>query len=65
MSGKTDLVFIDRGQGRLQPQKVRLGRKGADGFVVLDGLREGDIVVTSGNFLIAAESKLKAGLDKW
>ena len=73
MSGKTDLVFIDRGHGwpallapgRLQPQKVRLGRKGADGFVVLDGLREGDIVVTSGNFLIAAESKLKAGVDKW
>ncbi len=65
MSGKTDLVFIDRGQGRLQPQKVRLGRKGAGGFVVLDGLREGDIVVTSGNFLIAAESKLKAGVDKW
>ena len=65
MTGKTNLVFLDRGQGRLQPQEVRLGRKGADEFVVLDGLREGDIVVTSGNFLIAAESKIKAGLDKW
>ena len=63
--GETNLVFLDRGQGRLQPQKIRIGRKGEDAFVVLDGLREGDIVVTSGNFLIAAESKLKAGLSKW
>lgn len=65
MAGKTNLVFVDRGSGRLQPQRLTLGRKGADGFVVLDGLEEGDIVVTSGNFLIASESKLKAGVDKW
>jgi Cu(I)/Ag(I) efflux system membrane fusion protein len=68
MAGKTNLVFVDRGSGRLQPQRLTLGRKvhaGFDGFVVLDGLKEGDIVVTSGNFLIASESRLKAGVDKW
>jgi len=65
MAGKTNLVFLDRGNGRLQPQKITLGRKGAEGYIVLDGLQEGDSVVTSGNFLIAAESKLKAGVDKW
>jgi Cu(I)/Ag(I) efflux system membrane fusion protein len=32
---------------------------------VLDGLALGDTVVTSGNFLIAAETRLKAGLDQW
>ena len=65
MSGKTNLAFIDRGDGRLQPQTLTLGRKVAEGFIVLDGLEEGDTVVTSGNFLIASESKLKAGIDKW
>ena len=74
MAGKTNLVFLDRGDGRLLPQKITLGRKvqaefagpaGPDGYVVLDGLQAGDRVVTSGNFLIAAESKLKAGVDKW
>ena len=65
MAGKTNLVFLDRGDGRLQPQKITLGRKAAEEYVVLDGLQEGDSVVTSGNFLIAAESKLKAGVDKW
>lgn len=65
MAGKTNLVFLDRGNGRLQPQRLTLGRKVADGFVVLDGLQAGDTVVTSGNFLIASESKLKAGVDQW
>ncbi len=65
MAGKTQLVFVDLGEGRLKPRKVTLGRKGPGGFIVLDGLDEGETVVTSGNFLIAAESKLKAGLDQW
>jgi Cu(I)/Ag(I) efflux system membrane fusion protein len=65
MAGKTNLVFLDRGNGRLQPQRLPLGRKVTDGFVVLDGLQAGDTVVTSGNFLIASESKLKAGVAKW
>ena len=65
MAGKTNLVFLDRGDGRLQPQKITLGRKGAEEYVVLDGLQEGDRVVTSGNFLVAAESKLQAGVNKW
>jgi Cu(I)/Ag(I) efflux system membrane fusion protein len=65
MAGKTNLVFLDRGNGRLQPQRLTLGRKVTDGFVVLDGLQAGDTVVTSGNFLIASESKLKAGVAKW
>ena len=65
MAGKTNLVFLDRGDGRLQPQKITLGRKGTEEYVVLDGLQEGDRVVTSGNFLIAAASKLQAGVNKW
>ena len=65
MAGETNLVFLDLGGGHLKPQKIEIGRKGPDGYVVLDGLSEGDKVVTSGTFLIAAESKLKTGIDKW
>jgi Cu(I)/Ag(I) efflux system membrane fusion protein len=64
-AGKTDLVFVDLGEGRLAPRTVRLGRKTAQGYVVLGGLEPGETVVTSGNFLIASESKLKSGADKW
>lgn len=65
MAGKTNLVCLDLGEGRLKPQRIEIGRKGPDGYVVLDGLKEGDAVVTSANFLIAAESKLKSGVKKW
>lgn len=64
-AGKTNLVFIDLGEGRLKPRKIEIGRRTAQGYVVRAGLEVGEIVVTSGNFLIAAESKLKAGVDRW
>jgi Cu(I)/Ag(I) efflux system membrane fusion protein len=60
-TGPRRLVFVDLGDGRLKPQEVELGVRGADAFEVLGGLQEGDVVVTSGNFLIAAESRLRGG----
>jgi Cu(I)/Ag(I) efflux system membrane fusion protein len=65
VAGDSRIVFVDLGGGRLKPVKIKAGRS-AQGFVeVLDGLALGDAVVTSGNFLIAAETRLKAGLDQW
>lgn len=64
-AGTSRVVFIDLGNGQLQPRKIKTGRRNADLIEVLQGLKSGDRVVTSGNFLIAAESKLKAGLDQW
>lgn len=64
-SGKTDLAFVDLGDGRFEPRRVELGRRTTNGYVVSSGLDPGETVVTSGNFLIAAESRLKAGIDKW
>ncbi len=61
-SGESQFVFIDLGEGRLIPRKIKTGAKGDDFYQVVDGLSEGDRVVTSGNFLIAAESRLTAGL---
>ncbi len=65
VSGQTRLVFEDLGGGRLAPRRVQTGHR-TDGYVeILDGLEAGARVVTSGNFLIAAESKLKAGIKQW
>jgi Cu(I)/Ag(I) efflux system membrane fusion protein len=64
-AGAQAVVFVDLGEGRLQPRQVVLGRRGREGWQILDGLGGGETVVTSGNFLVAAESRLKAGLDKW
>jgi len=64
-AGKTNLVFVDLGDGHLAPRTLELGRRTPEGYVVTSGLEPGETVVTSGNFLIAAESKLKLGVDKW
>jgi Cu(I)/Ag(I) efflux system membrane fusion protein len=57
-TGLRQLVFLDRGEGVYQPYPVRVGRRSQDRVAVLEGLKEGDRVVTSANFLLDAESKL-------
>jgi Cu(I)/Ag(I) efflux system membrane fusion protein len=57
-TGLRQLVFIDRGQGRYEQTLVKLGRRSQDHVEVMDGLKEGDRIVTSANFLLDAESKL-------
>lgn len=65
VAGTSRVVFRDLGQGRLQPVKIKTGRR-AQGYVeVLEGLSPGDTVVTSGNFLIAAETRLKTSIEQW
>ncbi len=64
-SGNQRIVFIDKGNGRLLPKKIKTGLRNKDMIEVVEGLALGDRIVTSGNFLIAAESKLKAGLAQW
>lgn len=61
-SGTRQAVLIDKGDGRFEPREVRLGRRGGGYVEVTDGVAEGDAVVTSANFLIDAESNLKAAL---
>jgi len=61
-TGVRQVVLIDKGEGRFEPRPVKLGMRG-DGYVeVLEGLARGDKVVTTANFLIDAESNLKAAL---
>jgi Cu(I)/Ag(I) efflux system membrane fusion protein len=62
-SGTEQVVFVAAGDGRFEPRTVRLGERG-DGYVeVLDGVREGEQVVVSANFMVDSESRLKAAMD--
>jgi Cu(I)/Ag(I) efflux system membrane fusion protein len=61
-SGSRQLVLVDKGGGRFEPRPVRLGRHGTGYVEVREGLAEGEVVVTSANFLIDAESNLKSAL---
>jgi membrane fusion protein, copper/silver efflux system len=61
-SGDRRLVIIDKGEGRFEPRPVEIGRRGAGYVEIRQGVAEGDVVVTSANFLIDAESNLKSAL---
>ncbi|MDH2404167.1 efflux RND transporter periplasmic adaptor subunit [Bradyrhizobium sp. SSUT18] len=61
-TGSRQAVFVDKGEGRLEPREVKLGHRGGGFVEVRQGLAEGDAVVVSANFLIDAESNLKAAL---
>lgn len=64
-TGPRRLVFVDLGEGRLRPQEIEVGVH-AEGYVeVKQGLEPGDVVVTSGNFLIAAESRIRSATKYW
>jgi Cu(I)/Ag(I) efflux system membrane fusion protein len=62
-SGDQQTVFLALDQGHFQPRRVRLGQKAEGYYEVLQGLRAGDRVVTSANFLIDSESRLKTALE--
>lgn len=61
-SGERKLAFVDLGEGRIEPREVRVGAV-ADGYYeLLSGVKEGEKVVTTANFLIDSESKLKGAV---
>lgn len=60
--GRRTLVLVDRGEGRFEPRPVKLGLRGEEMIEILEGLREQERVVVSANFLLDAESNLKAAL---
>jgi Cu(I)/Ag(I) efflux system membrane fusion protein len=61
-SGARQLVLVQKGEGTFEPRPVRLGKR-VEGYAeILEGLSEGESVVVQANFLIDAESNLKAAL---
>ena len=64
-SGTRQIVFVDRGAGYLEPRDVQLGPQAGDQYVVLKGLKPGERIVTSANFLIDSESQLQAAIGSF
>jgi Cu(I)/Ag(I) efflux system membrane fusion protein len=62
-SGQKQVVFLHHGGGKLEPRLIKTGVKTGEFYEVLDGLKEGEHIVTSANFLIDSESRLKAVVD--
>ena len=62
-SGERQIVLLDKGGGRFEPREVKLGRRGGGRVEIKQGIAENDKVVVSANFLIDAESNLKAALS--
>lgn len=64
-SGKRRLAIVALGGGRFEPRTVRVGLDSGDGWLeVLQGLRDGERVVVSGQFLIDSESRLQEAVQK-
>lgn len=58
-SGTKQVVFVARGDGYFEPRNVEIGPRVGDSVIILSGLKAGETIVTSGNFLIDSESQLK------
>lgn len=62
-SGARQVVLVEKGEGRFAPRAVKIGARGGGFVEVLKGVSEGERVVTGANFLIDADSNLKAALE--
>jgi RND family efflux transporter MFP subunit len=64
-SGMRQIAFVDHGNGYLEPRQIETGPLVGDSFVVLKGLRPGERIVSSANFLIDSESQLQSALGQF
>lgn len=62
-SGQKQVVFLHLGGGKLEPRLIKTGVKTGEWSEVLTGLKEGEHIVTSANFLIDSESRLKSVVE--
>ena len=58
-AGTRQIAFIDRGQGSLEPREIETGPTLGDSIVILKGLKAGDRIVSSANFLVDSEAQLQ------
>lgn len=62
-SGEMKYLFVARPGGHFEPRRVEIGGHAGDRVEVLSGVREGEVVVTTGNFLLDSESRLRAAIE--
>jgi Cu(I)/Ag(I) efflux system membrane fusion protein len=58
-TGTRKVVFVEKGEGTFEPREVTVGYRGEGLTEIIKGLKAGDRVVSSGNFLIDSEAKLR------
>jgi Cu(I)/Ag(I) efflux system membrane fusion protein len=61
-AGPRRVVFVDLGEGRLAPRDIEIGAGNSEFYEVLSGLEPGESVVSSGNFLVASESRIRSAV---
>ncbi|MDP9037549.1 MAG: efflux RND transporter periplasmic adaptor subunit [Myxococcota bacterium] len=64
-TGPRRLAFVDVGGGRFRPAEVQIGAESDGMYEVLGGLAPGDVVATSGVFLVAAEARISTAASYW
>jgi Cu(I)/Ag(I) efflux system membrane fusion protein/cobalt-zinc-cadmium efflux system membrane fusion protein len=64
-AGTRQIAFIDRGQGSLEPREIETGSTLDDSVVVLKGLKAGDRIVSSANFLVDSEAQLQTAMGSF
>jgi len=64
-SGTRAIAFVERTDGYIEPREVQLGSRVGDDLIVLKGLKAGEQIVISANFLIDSESQLQAALGSF
>jgi len=64
-SGTRRIVYVSLGEGKFEPREIKLGLEGnADEYQVLDGLKEGEEIVLSAQFMLDSESRLQEAIQK-
>lgn len=61
-TGEKEIAFVQTGEGTFEPREVKTGRRTEQYAEVISGLKAGEKVVTSANFMIDSESRMKAAL---
>jgi Cu(I)/Ag(I) efflux system membrane fusion protein/cobalt-zinc-cadmium efflux system membrane fusion protein len=64
-SGTRQIAFVDHGDGHFEPREIEAGVRAGEDFVVTKGLKAGDRVATSANFLMDSESQLQAAMGSF
>ncbi len=63
-TGLRKIVFVQKDEGTFEPREIQTGMETDDGYEVKSGLKEGERIVVSGNFLLDSESRVQAGLEQ-
>lgn len=62
-TGGVQYVFVDKGAGKFEPRRVAVGARSGEKVEIRSGVAEGETVVTTGNFLLDSESRLRAAIE--